>query len=139
MFFETEDDKTLKFVSSIYDVGISTVSFKPIKDDFTIETERSNNLCKTIYYSPHFDFKYNPNFDEVDNFDISFDQILNEDLADLQNKNLDQSGFNFSASEELVFKNSIRQILFSNSDLVKKKKFLKTYSIFQNMERQGLP
>ncbi|AEH01972.1 AAA family ATPase [Lacinutrix sp. 5H-3-7-4] len=125
LFFETEDDKTLKFVSSIYDVGISTVSFKPIKDDFTIETERSNNLCKTIYYSPHFDFKYNPNFDEVDNFDISFDQILNEDLADLQNKNLDQSGFNFSASEELVFKNSIRQILFSNSDLVKKEKIFK--------------
>lgn len=125
LFFETADDKLLKIVSSIYDVGISTVSFKSINDDFVIEKERSNNICQTIYYSPHFDFKYNPNFDDVDNFDISFDQILNEDLADLQNKNLDESGLNFSASQELVFKNSIRQILFSSSKLVQKERIFK--------------
>nr|WP_321227746.1 AAA family ATPase [uncultured Psychroserpens sp.] len=126
LFFETEDDKFLKIVSSVYDVGIGTISFNsPNDDDFIIDTERSNSQCQTIYYSPHFDFKYNPNFDEVDNFDISFDQILNEDLADLQNKNLDESGLNFSASQELVFKNSIRQILFSSSNLVQKERIFK--------------
>lgn len=126
LFFETEDDKILRFISSINDVGIPTVSFNSVNYvDFIIDKERSKSKCQTIYYSPHFDFKYNPNFDEVDNFDISFDQILNEDLADLQNKNLDESGLNFSASQELVFKNSVRQILFSNSNLVQKEKIFK--------------
>ncbi|MBO0343074.1 AAA family ATPase [Flagellimonas profundi] len=127
LFFETENEKELKFISSIYDVGnMTSLNFKSSNDDFAIDENRSNSLCQTIYYSPHFDFKFNPNFDEVDNNDISFDQILEEDLADLQNKN------SVSVSQELVFKNSIRQILFSNSKIVQEQNIFKDLFNFPN-------
>ncbi|MFN3137692.1 MAG: AAA family ATPase [Allomuricauda sp.] len=132
LFFETENEKELKFISSIYDVGnMTSLNFKSSNDDFAIDENRSNSLCQTIYYSPHFDFKFNPNFDEVDNNDISFDQILEEDLADLQNKN-SVSGSNVSVSQELVFRNSIRQILFSNSRIVQEQEIFKDLFNFPN-------
>lgn len=125
LFFETENENELKVASNIYDVGAGNISFVPLQDDIIIEAKRSNSICQTIYYSPHFDFKYNPNFDNIDNYDISFDKLLEEDLDALENKKPNQAGWSYSASQELLFKNSIRQLLFSNSDLVKKEMIFK--------------
>lgn len=125
LFFETDNETELKVASNIYDVGQGNISFVPLQDNLVIETERSNSVCQSIYYSPHFDFKFNPNFDNIDNYDISFDKLLEEDLDDLENKKPNQAGWNYSPSQELLFKNSIRQLLFSNSDLVKKEGIFK--------------
>jgi predicted ATP-binding protein involved in virulence len=127
LFFETDNIKELKIVSSIYDVGAGNIIIKSIQKDLIIYRHRSNSDCQSIYYSPHFDFKHNPNFDNVDSFDISFDKLLEEDLEDLDNKKPSQAGWNYSASQELLFKNAIRQILFLSSDLVNKEK------IFHNL------
>lgn len=80
---------------------------------------------KTIYYSPHFDFKFNLYFDNVDSHDISFDKILDKDLEQLDRKDTKESGWPYTPTEELIFKNSLRQIEFLNSDLVKKYKVFK--------------
>lgn len=127
LFFETNENKELRFSSSIYDVGVGGLKFTPDSTKFKINPERVNSEWQSIYYSPHFDFKHNPNFNQIDDFDISFDQTLQEDLEDLENKKPHQSGFNYSSSQELLFKNSIRQILFLSSDLVLKEK------IFDNL------
>ncbi|MCU4164964.1 AAA family ATPase [Carboxylicivirga caseinilyticus] len=92
----------------------------------TYEIELKKGVTKkpqTIYYSPHFDYKYNPNFDEVDNHDISFDKIVEEDLKEFREKDTNESGWPYSASQELLFKNSIRQITFISSELVRKQIF----------------
>lgn len=82
---------------------------------------------RTIYYSPHFDYKFNLNFDNIDDHDISFDKILELDLNELSEKDVNESGWEYSPNQELLFKNSLRQIEFLSSDLVK------THSIFKNI------
>jgi predicted ATP-binding protein involved in virulence len=92
----------------------------------TYEIELKKGVSKkpqTIYYSPHYDYKYNPNFDDVDNHDISFDKIVEEDLKEFREKDTNENGWPYSASQELLFKNSIRQITFLSSDLVRKQIF----------------
>lgn len=126
LFFETEKEDKIEIVSSIYERDGATI-VKSSQDDLIISEIRSNSNYQTIYYSPHFDYKHNPNFDNIDNFDISFDKLLEEDLEDLNNKKSNRSGWNYSPSQELLFKNSIRQILFLTSDLVNKEK------IFHNL------
>lgn len=74
---------------------------------------------QSIYYSPHFDLKYNPNFDEVDKYDISLDQFIKQDLEDKDKKGTDENGWKFSLHEELIFKNSMRQIEFLSSSIFK--------------------
>lgn len=87
---------------------------------------------QTIYYSPHYDYKYNPNFDDVDNHDISFDKIVEKDLEELRDKDTNEDGWPYSASQELIFKNSLRQITFLGSDLVKTQNIFK--DLFQLQE-----
>ncbi len=82
---------------------------------------------QTIYYSPHYDYKFNPNFDDVDNHDLSFDKIVEEDLRELRDKDTNENGWPYSASQELIFKNSLRQITFLSSNLVREQ------NIFQNL------
>jgi predicted ATP-binding protein involved in virulence len=95
-------------------------------DNLFVELERINkNDFQTIYYSPHFDYKYNLNFDEIDIYDISFDKILEKDLEDLDNKNSSASGWKYSPSQELIFKNSIRQLFFLSSHLVTENQIFK--------------
>ncbi|MDT7828338.1 AAA family ATPase [Pricia sp. S334] len=125
LFFETATGNELKTVSSIWDVDQETLSFVTRDDTFSINQERSNSKFKTIYYSPHFDYRYNPRFDNVDNYDISFDKVLQEDIRDLQNKTTAESSLNYSVNQELTFKNSLRQIAFLSSDLVSKDKIFK--------------
>ena len=74
---------------------------------------------QSIYYSPHFDLKYNNNFDEVDKYDISLDQFIKHDLEDTDKKGTNENGWRFPLHEELVFKNSMRQIEFLNSSIFK--------------------
>ncbi len=94
---------------------------KIFTDDFVHEMEEKNNIT-SIFYSPHFDYVYNPNFDDIDRNDISFDAILEKDLEDLENKDSISQSQKFSASRELRFKNSLRQLQFQTSELVQQKK-----------------
>ncbi|MRX46562.1 AAA family ATPase [Pedobacter puniceum] len=87
---------------------------------------------QTIYYSPHYDYKYNPNFDDIDNHDISFDKIVENDLEEMRDKDTNENGWPYSASQELIFKNSLRQITFLSSDLVKTQNIFK--DLFQLQE-----
>ena len=90
------------------------------------------NHVRTIYYSPHFDYKYNPNFDDIDNHDLSFDKLMDEDLENLNEKDKSTSGLSFSPAQELLFKNSLRQIEFLRSDLITKNKIFKELFELQN-------
>lgn len=74
---------------------------------------------QSIYYSPHFDLKYNNNFDEVDKYDISLDQFIKRDLEDTDKKGTNENGWRFDLHEEMVFKNSMRQIEFLSSFIFK--------------------
>ncbi|MFP9114440.1 AAA family ATPase [Flavobacterium sp. RHBU_3] len=74
---------------------------------------------QSIYYSPHFDLKYNNNFVEVDKYDISLDQFIKQDLEDKDRKGTNENGWRFPLHEELVFKNSMRQIEFLSSFVFK--------------------
>ncbi len=98
--------------------GIST-TVKKIKKD----------LYQSIYYSPHFDLKYNFNFDEVDNYDISLDQYIQDDLSEINKKGTNENGWKFSGHEELTFKNTLRQVEFIISDLFKKNEILSTFNL----------
>lgn len=79
--------------------------------------EIEDNFIQTIYYSPHYDYKVNPQFDNIDDYDISFDTILDNDLSDLGNKDSNPAGWNFKPNRELKFKNSLRQIYFLSSQV----------------------
>nr|WP_294992763.1 hypothetical protein [uncultured Sediminibacterium sp.] len=93
--------------------------------------EYSGGKIQTIYYSPHYDYKFNPNFDDYDNHDLSFDKILEEDLKELTEKETNESGWPYSASQELLFKNSLRQITFLSSNLFREKNIFKNIFEFQ--------
>lgn len=90
------------------------------------------NRLRTIYYSPHYDYKYNPNFQNIDNHDISFDKIVEQDLSELREKETNDAGWHFSATQELIYKNSLRQITFLSSDLIKKHNIFKDIFQLQN-------
>jgi len=75
---------------------------------------------QTIYYSPHFDLKYNDNFSDVDKYDISLDQFIKYDLEYTDKKGTNENGFRFDFHEEMVFKNSMRQIEFLGSSIYRK-------------------
>jgi predicted ATP-binding protein involved in virulence len=97
-----------------------------LKNSYKIELKAAlPSKPQTIYYSPHYDYKFNPNFDDVDNHDLSFDKIVEKDLKELREKDTNESGWHYSASQELLFKNSIRQIAFLSSDLVRKQNIFK--------------
>ena len=84
----------------------------------------------TIFYSPHLDLKYNPNFDEVDFHDISLDRYLELDLVDLGSRGTNDNGIDYPIKQELLFKNSRRQIQFLNSGLVTQKKIFDGLIVF---------
>lgn len=94
--------------------------------------QKNPHDLQTIYYSPHYDYKFNPNFDDVDNHDISFDKILEQDLDKFDEKIPQESGYRFSAGQELLFKNSMRQIEFLSSSLVENQKIFKNIFELQN-------
>lgn len=80
---------------------------------------------QTIYYSPHYDYKFNPYFEEIDNHDISFERIVEKDLAILSERESIENGETYSPSQELLLKNSLRQIAFLSSNLVAREKIFR--------------
>ena len=90
------------------------------KDNTPVQIENvDKENYQSIYYSPHFDLKYNNNFDEVDKYDISLDQFIKQDLEETDKKGTNENGWRFPLHEELVFKNSMRQIEFLSSSIFK--------------------
>ncbi|OPB84428.1 AAA family ATPase [Elizabethkingia ursingii] len=69
------------------------------------------NNFGSIYYSPHFDLKYNY-LNQEDKYDISLDQFIRQDFTDVNERVT-----KFELHEELVFKNSMRQVEFLNSSI----------------------
>ena len=124
---DTEDPIILK--NDFDKVFIKTKNKKIPKKE--LKSKFPSNL-QTIYYSPHYDYKYNPNFDDIDNHDISFDKIVEKDLEEMRDKDTNEDGSPYSASQELIFKNSLRQITFLSSDLVKSQNIFK--DLFQLQE-----
>lgn len=113
-----EIDGETKFLQS----NFQNIYIRHINDNNQIH-EKIESINKenyqSIYYSPHFDLKYNNNFDEVDKYDISLDQFIKQDLKNTDKKGTNENGWRFELQEELVFKNSMRQIEFLSSKVFK--------------------
>lgn len=75
---------------------------------------------QSIYYSPHFDLKYNSNFYELDKYDISLDEYIKEDLDEIDKKGTNGLGWKYKLHQELKFKNTLRIIEFMSSMSFKK-------------------
>jgi len=94
--------------------------------DEIIELKTVSNLSmQSIYYSPHFNYSFNPNHDNYDQYDLSFDRMVEKDLSQLNEKDPNSSGWPYPPNQELFFKNSLRQIEFLSSDLVSSKEIFK--------------
>ncbi|MFP9117698.1 AAA family ATPase [Flavobacterium sp. RNTU_13] len=119
-----EEEEEIKVIDSGYVVYLSEGN--QIKRLKFVE----KNYIQTIYYSPHFDLKYNFNFSDVDAYNISSDTYIEKDLEDLDKKDSNESGFRYHPVEELVFKNSMRQISFLSSNIYRENNiFYKLLSI----------
>ncbi|MFH6942584.1 AAA family ATPase [Flavobacterium sp. FlaQc-50] len=106
--------------TKLLDSNFQNVYLEIEKDDdidhIDIETIDKESY-QSIYYSPHFDLKYNNDFSEVDEYDISLDQFIKLDLEDTDKKGTNENGWRFDLHDELLLKNSIRQIEFLNSSI----------------------
>lgn len=87
------------------------------------------NEYQTIYYSPHFDLKYNLNFDNPDSYDISLDIYVKKDLMETKGRGINDHGVKYDLHEELVYKNALRQIDFLNSSLFENANFRGIFDI----------
>lgn len=121
---ETDDNEIFSITNgykniTVYNENGELIDIEKLSKDF------NRKDIQTIFYSPHFDYKYNLNFDNIDNYDISFDKILEQDLSNINNNESNSNGIRHSPSIELIYKNSLRQIEFLNSDLVSKKQIFK--------------
>ena len=79
---------------------------------------------QSIYYSPHFDLKYNSNYDELDYYDISLDEYIRQDLNNIKQNDVD-------IHNELNFKNTLRIIEFVTSDTFQREEILSVFEIPQ--------
>lgn len=95
-------------------------------DEYLTELKNATDLSiQSIYYSPHFNYSFNPNHDNYDQYDLSFDRMVEKDLAQLNEKDSNSSGWPYPPNQELFFKNSLRQIEFLSSELVSTKEIFK--------------
>lgn len=88
-----------------------------------IEKPNNNTSYQSIYYSPHFDLKYNSNYDELDKYDISLDEYIKQDLNNIKQSDIQD------IHNELNFKNTLRIIEFITSDIFQQKKILSVFEI----------
>ena len=88
------------------------------------EIEKVNESYQSIYYSPHFDLKYNSNYDGLDYYDISLDEYIKQDLNNIKQNDVD-------IHNELNFKNTLRIIEFVTSDIFQRKEILSVFEIPQ--------
>ncbi|MGQ7945067.1 AAA family ATPase [Flavobacterium sp. WC2509] len=109
-----EIDDEIRILESNYTVYFDRNN--EVDDADSVELQPiENNKIQTIYYSPHLDLKYNFNFSDLDKYDISIDTTIEKDLEDLDKKGTNENGFTYHPVEELVFKNTLRQIYFLSS------------------------
>jgi len=98
----------------------SDVKPKDFKAELIRKYDKRANIeqypIQTIYYSPHFDFKYFGDVMELDPYDISNDATLFKDLYKLKVKT--ENMRLYYPSHELLLKNSIRQLKLLQSDLL---------------------
>ena len=101
----------------------SNTSFKYYLKESAKEIEKVNNseFYQSIYYSPHFDLKYNSNYDELDKYDISLDEYIKEDLRYIEPSS--------DVHNQLCFKNTLRIIEFVSSDIFRRKEILSIFNI----------
>lgn len=101
----------------------SNTSFKYYLKESAEEIEKVNESesYQSIYYSPHFDLKYNSSYDELDKYDISLDEYIKEDLRYIEPSS--------DIHNQLCFKNTLRIIEFVSSDIFKRKKILSIFNI----------
>lgn len=78
---------------------------------------------QSIYYSPHFDLKYNSNYHELDYYDISLDEYIKQDLNNIKQNDIQD------IHNELNFKNTLRIIEFITSDIFQQKEILSVFEI----------
>ncbi|MCD2423296.1 AAA family ATPase [Niabella pedocola] len=115
-----------KYITSEY----SQIFLKENSNKNLLPLEEANKTdFQTIYYSPHFDLKYNPNFDDPDSYDISLDAYTKKDLSETENKGANEHGVMYDLHEELVYKNALRQIEFLNSNEFEKSSFREIFDI----------
>jgi len=106
-------------VTKVLYTNSNTVFLKNESDErITLESVAVDKY-QSIYYSPHLDLKYNNDFDNVDDYDISQDQFIKSDLVSTYKKGSNENGWKFPLHEELLLKNSMRQIEFLNSNIYK--------------------
>ncbi len=105
---------------------------KIVCNDTGTELERISNeeQYQTIYYSPHYDLKNNY-FDE---YDISLDNFIRLDLKNTDEKGTNENGWKYDLTEELLFKNSMRQLEFMNSEIYKSKNVFRDIFNIPNYE-----
>jgi hypothetical protein len=121
-YIVVDDDKEQTNASIRRDFKLKSILDLKDEDEKNVYEELEEiNLddYQSLYYSPHFDLKYNNDFDEVDKYDISLDQFIKQDLEDTDKKGTNENGWRFPLHEELVFKNSMRQIDFLSSSIFK--------------------
>ena len=101
----------------------SNTSFKYYLKESAKEIEKVNNSesYQSIYYSPHFDLKYNSNYDELDKYDISLDEYIKEDLRYIEPSS--------DVHNQLCFKNTLRIIEFVSSDIFRREEILSIFNI----------
>ena len=115
----------------LYEIG-DELTYSSNREDINVGLDDGNIVTplkrvrkesvQTIYYSPHFDLKFIQNFDEVDYHDISLERYFDLDLEDLSSRGTNENGMDYPIKQELLFKNSQRQIRFLNSPLVTEEK-----------------
>lgn len=98
-------------------------------DSYKLLDSINVNDYQSIYYSPHFDLKFNNKISDTNSYDISLDQYINTDLDGTEQKGTNENGWRFPLHEELLFKNSLRQIEFLVSDIFKKNQILETFNL----------
>lgn len=113
-----EVDGETKILSSNYENIFIQIDIKDDVDYIQLERVKTD-AYQSIYYSPHLDLKYNDNFDEVDKYDISLDEFIKKDLNATDKKGTNENGWKFSLNDELLLRNSMRQIEFFNSNIFK--------------------
>lgn len=101
----------------------SNTSFKYYLKEPAEEIEKVNGSesYQSIYYSPHFDLKYNSSYDELDKYDISLDEYIKENLRYIEPSS--------DIHNQLCFKNTLRIIEFVSSDIFRRKKILSIFNI----------
>lgn len=110
-----EENEETKILYSNIDVEICL-----LQEEKEIKLKRADREhYQSIYYSPHFDLKYHPNFDEIDPYDISLDKYIQKDLENIDKKGTNESGWKYPPHEELKFKESMRQIKLMQSPIFK--------------------